>query len=95
MWEAENADGETARASEYDAAALRITERVRSSLDLGDVLQYSVDELGKATGVSRSLIQLKPGDDGVSPLVEWDRGDTAPLAVRPPTVVAPSALVAA
>jgi len=75
-------------ASEHDAAALRIAERIRSSLDLEDVLQYTVDELGRALGVSRSLVQLTPGDDGVSLMLEWNRGDTLPLDVRPPTPVA-------
>ena len=70
---------------EYDAAALRIADRIRSSLELDDVLQYTVDELGKATGVSRSLIQLAPGADGASKLVEWDRGGIRPLGVFPPT----------
>ncbi|MBD0290465.1 MAG: GAF domain-containing protein [Thermoleophilia bacterium] len=77
-----------ARAGAYDAAALRIAERVRSTLDLDDVLQYTVDELGRATGASRSVIQLKPGEEGRSLLVEWHRGDTRPLGVQPPTVVA-------
>ncbi len=79
---------ERSEGAEYDVAALRIAERVRSSLDLREVLQSTVDELGRATGVSRSLVQLAPGEDGVAMLVEWDRGDTRPLGVVPPTIVA-------
>ena len=68
--------------------ALAITERIRSSLDLADVLQQTVDELGHATGASRCLLQLEPGADGTSLMVEWDRGDTRPLGYRPPTPIA-------
>jgi signal transduction histidine kinase len=72
----------------YDAAALSISARIRSSLSLEDVLQQSVDELGKATGSSRCLLQLAPNAEGVSQLIEWDRGDTKPLGLRPPTPIA-------
>jgi K+-sensing histidine kinase KdpD len=77
-----------AREREYDAAALRIAERVRSSLNLQEVLQQTLNELGPATGVSRVLIQLAPNPSGVSLMFEWDRGDTRPLGLRPPTVIA-------
>jgi K+-sensing histidine kinase KdpD len=67
---------------------LSIAERVRSSLQLEDVLVQTLDELGQATGASRSLIQLEPDATGVSRMLEWDRGDTSPLNVMPPTPVA-------
>ena len=44
--------------------------------------------LAKATGASRSLIQLAPNADGVCLMLEWDRGDTLPLGYKPPTPVA-------
>src|SRR5689334_6978167 len=72
----------------YDAAALSIAARIRASLSLEDVLQHSVDELGKATGSSRCLLQLAPSGEGVSHLIEWDRGDTKPIGLRPPTPIA-------
>src|SRR5690242_18884436 len=84
----ENAVDELARERRYDAAALRISERVRSSLNLHEVLQQTLNELGPATDVSRSIIQLAPNHSGVSLMFEWDRGDTRPLGLRPPTVVA-------
>jgi signal transduction histidine kinase len=73
---------------EYDAAALRITQRVRSSLALPEVLRLTVDELGRATASSRCLCQLAPNEDGVSTMIEWVRGDTRPLGLEPPTPVA-------
>ena len=79
---------ELARERRYDAAALRIAERVRSSLNLHEVLQQTLNELGRATEVSRAIIQLAPNHGGVSLMFEWDRGDTRPLGLRPPTVVA-------
>jgi two-component system, OmpR family, phosphate regulon sensor histidine kinase PhoR len=79
------AEHEHAPEREYDAAALRVAERVRSSLDLYAVLQATVDELGQAIGVSRSFVQLAPGQNGVSRLLEWNRGDVSPLALAPPT----------
>jgi len=72
----------------YDAAALSIAARIRSSLSLEDVLQQSVEELGRATGSSRCLLQLAPNAEGVAQLIEWDRGDTKPLGLRPPTPIA-------
>jgi K+-sensing histidine kinase KdpD len=79
---------ELARERRYDAVALRIAERVRSSLNLHEVLQQTLNELGPATEVSRTIIQLAPNHSGVSLMFEWDRGDTRPLGLRPPTVIA-------
>jgi K+-sensing histidine kinase KdpD len=77
-----------AAATIYDAAALRVMERIRSSLDLEEVLQYTVDELGEVVGASRALVQLAPDERGYCLMVEWNRGDTLPLTVRPPTPTA-------
>jgi len=68
--------------------ALRITERIRSTLDLEEVLQQTVTELGGASGASRCLLQLQPDSGGTSLMIEWDRGDTRPLGYRPPTPIA-------
>jgi signal transduction histidine kinase len=70
---------------DYDAAALRIAERVRSSLDVPDVLRRTLVELGEALEVARAIIQLAPDADGASLMLEWARGGTLPLDVRPPT----------
>jgi K+-sensing histidine kinase KdpD len=86
--QARSAVRELAERREYDAAALRITQRIRSSLALPEVLRLTVDELGRATASSRCLCQLAPNEDGVSRMIEWDRGDTRPLGLQPPTPVA-------
>jgi K+-sensing histidine kinase KdpD len=70
---------------DYDAAALRIAERVRSSLDIPDVLRSTLDELGHTLGVTRAIIQLAPDGEGDSLMLEWVSGGTTPLDVRPPT----------
>jgi signal transduction histidine kinase len=70
---------------DYDAAALRIAERVRSSLDIPEVLRSTLDELGHTLGVTRAIIQLAPDGEGSSLMLEWVSGGTTPLDVRPPT----------
>jgi signal transduction histidine kinase len=71
-----------------DAAALRITERIRSSLDVGDVLQATVDELGPAVGVDRCILRLAPRPDRSAPAYEWRRrGLEGVILPRPPAPV--------
>lgn len=71
-----------------DAAALRITERIRSSLDVGDVLQATVDELGPAVGVDRCILRLAPRPDTSAPAYEWRRrGLEGIILPRPPAPV--------
>jgi signal transduction histidine kinase len=71
-----------------DAAALRITERIRSSLDVGDVLQATVDELGPAVGVDRCILRLAPRPDRSAPAYEWRRRGLAGVILpRPPAPV--------
>jgi K+-sensing histidine kinase KdpD len=79
-----------AEREQFDAAALAIAERVRSELSLEQTLQETAEELGFVTGASRCLIQLAPDEAGVCVMLEWDRGDTKPLGVQPPTPVARS-----
>jgi signal transduction histidine kinase len=71
-----------------DAAALRITERIRSSLDVGDVLQATVDELGPAVDVDRCVLRLAPRADTSAPAYEWRRPGLARVVLpRPPAAV--------
>jgi signal transduction histidine kinase len=71
-----------------DAAALRITERIRSSLDVGDVLQATVAELGPAVGVDRCVLRLAPRPDASGAAYEWRRPGLDPaLLPRPPAAV--------
>src|SRR5215218_1020353 len=71
-----------------DAAALRITERIRSSLDVCDVLQATVDELGPAVAVDRCVLRLAPRPNASAPAYEWRRpGLTGVVRPRPPAAV--------
>jgi K+-sensing histidine kinase KdpD len=68
---ARRAEARLARDRANDAAALRIAERVRSSLALSDVLEAAVEEIGEALHASRCVIRLAPGQDGSMPLYQW------------------------
>jgi signal transduction histidine kinase len=72
-----------------DIAALRITERIRSSLDVGDVLQATVEELGPAVGVDRCILRLAPRQDSSAPAYEWRRPglERVVLLPRPPAPI--------
>jgi signal transduction histidine kinase len=71
-----------------DVAALRITERIRSSLDVGDVLQATVNELGPAVGVDRCVLRLAPRPDAAGAAYEWRRHGLDPVILqRPPAAV--------
>jgi signal transduction histidine kinase len=71
-----------------DAAALRITERIRSSLDVGDVLQATVEELGPAVGVDRCILRLAPRPDASARAYEWRKPGLAPVvSSHPPAAI--------
>ena len=61
-----------------DRAALRITERIRSSLDVDEILQLTVEELGPVCDADRCLIRRAPRAGGSSPLYEWHRDGVSP-----------------
>ena len=81
---ARTAEGALARERAYDAAALRMAERIRSSLDLESVLRLTVEELGEATGVARSALRLAAGDRGETRLIQWTRPGTEVLDLPVP-----------
>jgi K+-sensing histidine kinase KdpD len=85
---ARSAEGALARERAYDAAALRMAERIRSSLDLESVFRLTVEELGEATGVSRSALRLTPDETGEARLIQWTRPgvERLNLPVPPPPV---------
>jgi signal transduction histidine kinase len=88
-YEVHSAQRELAVERAADAAALRITERIRSSLDVGDVLQATVDELGPAVGVDRCILRLAPRADTSARAYEWRRpGLERAILPRPPAAVA-------
>jgi K+-sensing histidine kinase KdpD len=85
---ARTAEAALARERAYDAAALRMAERIRSSLDLESVLHLTVEELGEAIGAARSALRLPPDETGKTRLIQWTRSGTErlDLPVPPPPV---------
>jgi len=59
-----------------------IARKVRSELDLDDVLRVAVDEMARATGASRAFIRLDESDDVMPVLVEWDAPGTDPVGIE-------------
>ena len=68
---ARRAEAQLAQDRAHDVTALRIAERVRSSLAIADVLQAAAEELGHALHASRCVIRLAPRPDGSMPLFQW------------------------
>ena len=83
---------EQLREREQRAAELhRMTARLRQSLDLQQILETAVRELGSSLGVSRCAVRLKRGTELLPTSAEWwaetalpsERGDPAePIAVQ-------------
>ena len=63
----------------HDVAALRISERIRSSLDLHAVLGAAVEELGLATQAAHARLRLAPRPSGDAPVFHWARKGLEPL----------------
>jgi signal transduction histidine kinase len=80
--QSEHATGQLAREQAVDAAALRIAERIRSSLDLRDVIESTVAEIGQATRSARALLRMA---SPIGHLYQWTRHDTAPVVIAAPT----------
>ena len=59
-----------------------IARKVRSELDLDDVLRVAVDEMARATGASRAFIRLDESDAAKPVLVEWDAPGTDPVGIE-------------
>jgi signal transduction histidine kinase len=75
---------ELARDRANDAAALRMAERIRSSLALADVLEAAAEEIGRALGASRCVIRLARRPDGSMPLYQWFAPGMPRLAFETP-----------
>src|SRR5262245_13732518 len=73
-----------ADALERERIVGEIARKVRSELDLDDVLRVAVDEMAGATGASRAFIRLDESDETMPVLVEWDAPETAPLGLEAP-----------
>ena len=81
---ARTAETALARERAYDAAALRMAERIRSSLDLESVLRLTVEELGEAIGAARSALRLAADETGKTRLIQWTRPGTDRLDLPAP-----------
>jgi signal transduction histidine kinase len=68
----------------HDAAALRITGRIRASHDIDEVMRATVEEIGSALEATRCRIRLGPLGVPSVPLHEWRRADLDALEFTPP-----------
>ncbi|MFI5280182.1 MAG: GAF domain-containing protein [Gemmatimonadales bacterium] len=69
---------------ERHAALLnRINSRIRASLDLQQILDTAVRELGSALGASRCYVRLRRGFELSRPAAEWTGLDVTPLGLGP------------
>jgi signal transduction histidine kinase len=64
------------RELDIDAAALRISECLRSSLDLEDILTKSLEELARATDAARSVLRTAAPDFR---MFQWHRPGLPPI----------------
>jgi signal transduction histidine kinase len=77
----EQAEQALEREARVDAAALAIAERMRSSLDFGEIVDYALDEMGRATGAARALLRVT--DDGRAELIQRLRDGVPPIDGSP------------
>ena len=68
-----------AAALERERIVGEIARKVRSELDLDDVLRVAVEETAKATTASRAFIRLGEAGEPMPVLAEWDAPGMAPL----------------
>jgi signal transduction histidine kinase len=73
----ERAEETLERDARIDAAALAIAERMRSTLDFDEIVDYALDEMARATGSSRALLRLV--EDGGVRLVQRLRDGVEPM----------------
>ncbi len=67
---------------EHHAALLnRINSRIRASLELQQILDTAVRELGSALGASRCYVRLRRGLELARPAAEWTGPDVTPLGL--------------
>jgi hypothetical protein len=66
-----------AEALDRERFVARISARVRSELDIDELLRVAVEETGRALAVDRCLIRLGPHGD--IPTAQWQRDGLAPV----------------
>jgi signal transduction histidine kinase/putative methionine-R-sulfoxide reductase with GAF domain len=67
----------------HSALLNRINSRIRTSLELQQILDTAVRELGSALGASRCYVRLRRGLELSRPAAEWTGPDVAPLGIGP------------
>jgi two-component system phosphate regulon sensor histidine kinase PhoR len=72
--------GELQGALERERLVARIGAKVRSEVDLDDVLRVAVEETGRALRLSRCFVRLDDADAAARLLTEWDAPGAAAVA---------------
>src|SRR5688500_16327563 len=85
---AQSAERELEERSAQDAAALTISERIRSSLELEDVLERVCEELGRSLDTTHSIIRLAPREGGSASVFAWRRAGARPIDAAVPGPIA-------
>src|SRR2546429_6607005 len=67
--------------AEREALVNRIAQRARASLDPGEILRGTVDELAKVLDVSRALVCTGATEDNLAVTYEWDAAGVAPVGI--------------
>ena len=75
-----------ADALERERIVGEIARKVRSELDLDDVLRVAVEETARATGAGRAFIRLGEAGEPMPVLAEWDAPGTAPVGGEAPNL---------
>ncbi|MDX6407973.1 MAG: hypothetical protein QOE13_1044 [Gaiellaceae bacterium] len=77
---ARSTTGLAVRALERERFVASISARVRSELNIDDLLRVAVEEMGRALGVDRCFIRLGPHGD--IPTAQWQGPNLAPLTAE-------------
>ena len=73
-----------ADALERERIVGEIARKVRSELDLDDVLRVAVEEIAQATGAARAFIRLGEAGEPMPILAEWDAPGLPPVGTEAP-----------
>jgi two-component system phosphate regulon sensor histidine kinase PhoR len=75
-----------AEALERERIVGEIARKIRSELDLDDVLRVAVEETAQATGAMRAFIRLGEPGEPMPVLAEWDAPGTVPVGGEAPSL---------
>src|SRR2546430_6577016 len=65
--------------AEREALVNRVAQRARASLDPDEILRGTVDELGRALGVSRAIVSSGDSEEDLNVTYEWDAPGVTPI----------------